>query len=119
MIGWLIVDGILLCVLVYGYRVLLAQRTIEPTSPIAAFARSMHSEPAASDTQPKAGQFPGSPPFEIGEPVERQRLRHETDSYTADAAHALGYQCLGHVAYTKRLVDGVIVVTNDPSIRCD
>lgn len=51
---------------------------------------------------------------------ERSRLRREQQraNYTPAAAKTLGYECLGDVAYTKKLIDGVIVVENDPTIRC-
>jgi len=119
LIAWLIMDGILLVTIAYGYRVLLAERTIETTTPFAAIARSMTTGSAAYSAPPRTAQFPGSPPFEIGPHVERQPLRGEPDRYSAAAAKTLGYECIGSVAYTKRIVNGVWVVANDPTIRCE
>jgi len=92
---------------------------VRPADPPSTLARSNEGGSPAVSTTPRMGQFPGQPPFEIGTPIERQRLRREQDRYSRDAARAIGYECLGQLAYTKRVVNGVTVVANDPTIRCD
>lgn len=46
------------------------------------------------------------------------RLQRARANYTRAAAKTLGYNCVGDVAYTQKLVNGVTVIENDPTIRC-